>query len=498
MATTNLGLSVSDVVSVSVSLQPQAAQQRNFGSLLIMGDSNVIDTNQRLRLYSSLAAVGLDFGGTAPEFLAAQIFFGQATQPAQAYIGRWARTATNGVLAGGVLSATQQLISNFSSISSGGLNITVDGTPHNLTAINLTSVTNLNAVASALQAALSGAATVFWDSDNSVFRVSSASSGPTSSVTFATAPGSGTDISSLMGLIAAGGGYTVTGISAESALAAVIALAAQSNAWYGLMFASSVMPSDPDDVAVAGFINGVTPARICGISTQEPGVLSSAVSNDVASQLQALGYNRTYTQYSGSSPYSAAAAFGDAFTVNFNGQNTLYTLKFQQEAGVAPETLTETQAAAADAKNCNYFVNYNNNTAILQQGKMSGGQFFDVIHGTDWLQNFIQTAVFNVLLTAGTKVPQTDAGVNRLVVAIAACCEQAVTNGLVAPGVWNGPTIGPIVSGSTLSKGYAIFAPPVSTQSQAARAARQAPVITACIKLAGAIHSASVVLNVNQ
>ena len=32
----NLGLSVSDVVNVSVFLAPTAAQQRNFGSLLIL------------------------------------------------------------------------------------------------------------------------------------------------------------------------------------------------------------------------------------------------------------------------------------------------------------------------------------------------------------------------------------------------------------------------------------------------------------------------------
>jgi uncharacterized protein DUF3383 len=63
--------------------------------------------------------------------------------------------------------------------------------------------------------------------------------------------------------------------------------------------------------------------------------------------------------------------------------------------------------------------------------------------------------------------------------------------------VWLGPPIGEIITGQTLSTGYYIFAPPVASQSQAARAARQAPVLTACIKLAGAIHSASVILNVS-
>ena len=43
------GLAVSDVVSVQVSLNPIASALRNFGALLILGDSSVIDTQTRIR-----------------------------------------------------------------------------------------------------------------------------------------------------------------------------------------------------------------------------------------------------------------------------------------------------------------------------------------------------------------------------------------------------------------------------------------------------------------
>ncbi|ELJ9363915.1 DUF3383 family protein, partial [Salmonella enterica] len=66
-------------------------------------------------------------------------------------------------------------------------------------------------------------------------------------------------------------------------------------------------------------------------------------------------------------------AFGRAFTVNFNGSNTTITLKFKQEPGVTYETLDLSQAKALDAKNCNVYVYYQNDTAILQQGVMSSG-----------------------------------------------------------------------------------------------------------------------------
>jgi hypothetical protein len=495
---TNLGLSVSDIVNVQIAMSPRAAQERNFGSLLIVGDSAVVDIQERMRLYTSIDSIAADFGTAAPEYLAALLYFSQSPQPLNCYVGRWARTATHGTLRGGLLSATQQLIANFTSISDGGMNITVDGVVRNLTSLDFTDETNLNGVASIIQTALSTAATVTWDANNVRFVVKAVSSGPTSGVSFATAPASGTDISAMLGLRSTSGGYSVAGINSETLLAAVQKFGGMSNDWYGLQIAASVIPSTLEYTAIAAYIEAAGVSRIFGATTQEAGALDATITDDLASALAALGYKRTFVQYSSSSPYASASIFGRAFTVNFDGSNTTITLKFKQEPGVAPETLTETQAAALAAKNCNVFVKYNNNTAILQQGVMSNGFFFDEVHGTDWLQNDLQTDVYNLLYTSATKIPQTDSGINQIVARISARLEQAVVNGLVAPGVWNAPGFGALNTGDTLSKGYYVFAPPIVTQSQADREARKAPAIQAAIKLAGAVHSSNIVVNVNR
>ncbi|HHT8322297.1 TPA: DUF3383 family protein [Enterobacter roggenkampii] len=178
------------------------------------------------------------------------------------------------------------------------------------------------------------------------------------------------------------------------------------------------------------------------------------------------------------------------------GRNTTITLKFKQEPGITYETLTTNQAAALDAKNCNVFVYYQNDTAILQQGVMSSGDFFDERHGLDWLQNYVQTNLYNLLYTSTTKVPQTDAGVTRLLSNVEQSMDQSVTNGLVAAGVWNGGPIGQLDSGDTLTKGYYVYAQPISEQAQADREARKAPVIQVACKLAGAVHFADVQINV--
>jgi hypothetical protein len=492
-----MSLSVSDVVNVSVVLSPIAAATRNFGSLLILGSSSVVDTTERLRLYSSLDGVATDFGTSAPEYKAASLYFGQTPQPSVLYVGRWAQAATSAVLHGGVLSTAQQALANFTAVASGGLRITVDGVLKSLSAINLSGVTNLNGVASAVTAALAGSATVTWSASLQRFDVVSATTGATSLITVAQAPVAGTDISALMGLQSGQASAPVAGIAAEALVDAVAALANQSTDWYGLYVAAAGVTT-ADILAVAGFIEGTGNSRIFGVTTQSSTVLDPSNTTDIASQLKGLGYKRTFIQYSGANAHAAASIFGRAFTVNFSGSNTTLTIKFKQEPGVTAENLTSSQAATLKAKSCNAFLAYQNGTAIVQEGVMVNGYFFDEVHGTDWLQNDVQTAVFNLLYTSTTKIPQTDGGINRIVATVESRLAQAVVNGLLAPGVWGTDGFGALNSGDTLPKGFYVYAAPIATQSTADRAARKAPVLQCALKLAGAVHFVNVILNVNR
>lgn len=495
----NLGLNVSDVVNVQIVMSPKAAATRDFGSLMILGDSNVIDTVERLRLYTTLEGVAAEFGSNAPEYKAAALYFGQTPQPSRLFVGKWARLATSAVLHGGILSNAEQAIAAFNAITNGAFTIVIDGgAATNVTALNFSADTNLNGVAAKIQAKLPAGVTCVWNASQARFEITSSTTGTGSTLAFATAPGSGTDVRALLKIGSTNGGSVVNGIAAESLLSAVQTFGNMSSAWYGLYVASSVAPSDDDVVSVAGFIEGMSASHIYGATTQNTAVLDSTQTTDIASRLKALGYKRTFTQYSGNNPHAAASILGRAFTVNFQGSNTTLTIKFKQEPGVAAENLTESQAATLDAKNCNVFVQYNNDTAIIQQGEMANGYFFDEVHGTDWLQNDIQTAVYNQLFTSTTKIPQTDAGINLIVATIAHRMEQAVTNGLIAPGVWNASGFGALKQGDTLANGYYIYAPPVATQSQADREARKAPVIQVAAKLAGAVHSTDIIINVNR
>lgn len=268
------------------------------------------------------------------------------------------------------------------------------------------------------------------------------------------------------------------------------------NSWYGLHLAVASDPALADVTSVAAAIQAATVSRIFAYSTSDTEVMNSATTADIAATFKAAGYGRTFIQYSSKSRYAALSAFGRAFTVDFTGSNTTITLKFKQEPGVTYETLTAPQADALEAKNCNVYVYYNNDTAILEQGVMCNGDFFDERHGLDWLQNAVQTADYNTMYTSTTKIPQTDKGTTKRIANIELVLQQAVTNGLFAPGKWTGGDIGELTTGDTLTKGYYIYAESVDDQAQADREARKGVPIQVAAKLAGAVHYGTVAITV--
>lgn len=495
------GLSMNDAVTVTISLAPTAIPLRNFGAFLILGPTpKVIDTNERLRVYTTLTGVVNDFGSSAPEYLAANLFFSQNPQPSILYVGRWAQAPTAAGIHGGTVSVANQLMSGWTAITTGSMVITVDGTVKTLSALNFASQTNLNGVAGVIQTALGGSITCVWNSNYSRFEIYSGTTGASSTITYASPTGSGVDISAKAGLTAASGASApCNGIVAETPLVAMTTLA-NYGVWYGGMFAPAAVGdiTDAQYIAAATFIAGASPSRIMAITSQSAAILDPTQTGDIASQLKALTNNRAFVQYSSSSLYAAAAAFGRGFTVDFSGNNTTITLKFKTEPGVVAETLNETQAATAIAKNANVFVNYSNGAAIIQNGVMSGGAFFDVIHGTDWLQNLTQTDVFNLLYTTTTKVPQTNPGMHLIATTIENSMIAGVYNGLLAPGQWNAPGFGQLSQGQYLTKGYYVFCQPIEDQNQSDRAARKATLMQVAAKLAGAVHTANVIINVNN
>ncbi|MDC9593508.1 DUF3383 domain-containing protein [Xenorhabdus sp. IM139775] len=486
------GLPISSIVNVKINMAPRAASSRNFGSLLIVGASNVINTHERLRYYTDIEGVGADFGMDTPEYQAAALYYSQSPQPVDLYIGRWAKEQTPAALRGAVLTKPEQVMNRFTAVSDGSFKWVIEGKETAITGIDLSRETNLNGVAERLAEKLKNAS-VRWDSISSRFAVSLQTSGKLGYVTRAA---SGNYIGDILKLDATSGATVIDPTAPETIAEAVATLGSVSGAWYGLVIADNTL-SDNDVLSVARYIESASVSRIYGHTVTKTGVLDLDVDTDIGSQLKGAFLGRTLWQYS-AQPYAVASLFGRMFTVNFQGNRTTITLKFKQEPAISAELLTATQARALSAKNGNVFVHYNNDTAIIQEGVMANGTFIDERHGLDWLQNYVQTNLYNLMYTSTTKIPQTDEGVTQLLANVEQSLSQGVNNGLVAPGVWGGDSFGALNRGDMLTKGYYVYAAPIAEQVQAEREKRKAPLTQCAIKLAGAVHFADVIINVNR
>jgi len=486
----NKALSVDRVVKVTINLSPTAAGRRNFGALLIAGASEVIDQSERIRAYTGISGVVADFGTTAPETLAAQLFFSQVPRPSLLYVGRWLKEAAPAVLRGAALTPEEAALAEWTGIVDGELTVPIDGAPATVSDLDFSGAVTLEGIAAIVSAALAafGAACAY---DGTRFILTTAEAGAEKTIGYATGA-----LAAQMKLTAETGLAPVPGADAETPLQCAVTLADRSGDWYGLSFADTELTVD-EHLAVAAFIAASAKSRICAATVTDTRVMDGAYTQDLASRAKAAGNNRALIAYS-ANPYAAISALGRAFTVNFNANRSTITLKFKQLPGIVAEGLSETQALALDAKNCNVFAAYDNDTAIFQEGVMAGGAWFDEIHGLDWLQNAVQTEVWNLLYQSKTKVPQTDAGVNQIVARIEKVMGEAIANGLVAPGVWNGDGFGQLQQGDRLPKGYYIYAGLVDDQAQSEREQRKAPPIQIAAKLAGAIHSVDVQIDVNR
>ena len=488
-------LNVGDVVNVQVNMTPIAAARRSFGVLLIVGDSDVIDHGERIRYYTNgVDDVRGDFGGDAPEYKAAALYFSQVPQPYELAIGRWVSEAVAGYLKGGILTTAEKDIALWQAVTDGGFTIQVDGADVAVSTLDFSAATNLNGIATIIGTALGSAATIEYD--GSRFTVRSATTGAASTVNYATQPASGTDVSAMLKLTTAFALEPVSGADAESFADAVAKLADVSQDWYGITPATAMVLTQDDILDVAGFIEASEVSRIFGVTETSTQALDPTYVDDIPSKLKVLGYNRSFTQYSSSTPYAVASIFGRAFSTNFNANNSLYTMKFKQQPGVAYEQLTRTQARALKDKNCNVFVYYNTDQAIVQEGVMASGVFFDEMHGLDWLKNAVEIELWNVLYSS-RKVPQTNAGMNVLATVCKQVCEEAIFNGLLAAGTWNAEGFGQLERGMEIP-GYYIFFRDINLQAQSEREQRIAPPIQIAVKLAGAIHFADVVIDVNR
>ena len=237
-------------------------------------------------------------------------------------------------------------------------------------------------------------------------------------------------------------------------------------------------------------------------------VKADFAANGILGGLAAKGQNQIrglyYNDGVAADTYGFAAAYASrALSTDFTGSLTAFTMNMKQLVSFAPDnTLTQTDLVTAQANGVDVYPPFGFQ-GLTGQGNMFtsvANGFFDQIYNQFWMKFALQVAGYNYLAQTNTKIPQTESGMDGLKNAYRQVLNQGVTNGVMAPGAWTSP----VVFGNPANLirsvgdiGYYVYSQPVAQQLPAQRALRQAPLIQIAAKMAGAIHTSAVIVEVN-
>jgi len=297
--------------------------------------------------------------------------------------------------------------------------------------------------------------------------------------------------------ILAGGGYLVViPLEASETLDEAIARTEDLVQYFGIM--STTVESQADMLAAAAVVQALV--KLAFFVQRASGSIDPGGSLDL---LRTGGFTQSRGLYYGADTdlealVMQASYAGRALSVNFSGSNTTSTMHLKDLAGVQPDpSMTQTLLNKALAAGADSYPSLQGVPKVFTSGE---NDFFDQVYNLLWFVGALQVAGFNYLAQAGTKVPQTENGMDGLKGAYRAVCGQAVTNAYVAPGAWNSPTTfgnQADMLANILQLGYYIFSTPIAQQLQVDREGRKAPLVQIAIKEAGAIQQSSVIINVN-
>lgn len=194
----------------------------------------------------------------------------------------------------------------------------------------------------------------------------------------------------------------------------------------------------------------------------------------------------------------AAAYASRGLSVDFDGNNTTITMHLKDLVGIQPDpSMSQTLLNKCQDAGVDVMVSIQGVTKVFTSGE---NMFFDRIYNQLWIVGRFQIDGFNLFAQTPTKIPQTEDGQLQLMSVLRKVCEQAVTNQYLAPGEWNSPTTfgsQEDLKSNIKQFGYYLYSAPLAKQSTAAREARQAAVVQAALKEAGANHSGSMIVNIN-
>lgn len=289
--------------------------------------------------------------------------------------------------------------------------------------------------------------------------------------------------------------------STETLAEALARISDVAGVFYGGAVVAGWTPDD--DELIDGVAYGQANRKLIGVARDTSAALtpSTGIFATITGAQQTQGRLWYYTLSALDSRISLAAYMSRLMSVDYTGSNTTLNMHAKTLVGVSPDTgITQTVLGQLATLGADCYPSFGGGGQELGKVFTSGANFFsDLVQNTNWLASALQVAGFNALAQVGTKIPQTEPGMQTLEGAYVAVLEQAVNNGFLAPGAWNGADrFGDPVAflRNIAESGYYVYHTPIALQSQANREAREAPLVQIAAKTAGAINSSNVLVSI--
>ena len=407
---------------------------------LLLTDNAIISASTMVLEFPSAAAVGAYFGLDSVEYAAADVYFtsynNKFSAPKAFFVARRIAEAAPAWLRGGKITQT---VTQLKTVTAGSMAISIDNTAYNVTGVDFSAANSYSDMAAILETAIhtivgTGAANVDFSSLTGAFTITSGTSGAASEVSYASATGTGSDLSALLNLTENRGAVLSVGMDALSVNEQMAAIRAKTENW--VSFTTAWEEAAEEMLEWAAWANS-NYGWLYVAYTTNAATASADSSADPASVLKNSGNDHTAIIY-GSLEY-ATFIMGVVGSIAWQRVNGTITAAFKKQSGLAPWVVDETTATILESKNCNYFGNFATRNAefiFMYPGCLSASDYgyIDPYVNSIWLNNRLQVSLMDGITSVG-RVPYNQRGYTMIAAWMMDPINEARNNAAIEPGV---------------------------------------------------------------
>ncbi len=400
--------------------------------------NSYIPTSTRVLEFFDTESVGDYFGLLSSEYAQSVIYFASNINagkiPVSIKFARFFEEATNGQILGKRNNSTT--LTQFKAITTGTINVTINGTAHSITAIDLSATTSLSSVASAIATAINavvaGSVICTYDTILAGFILTDILTlGSTSIISVAN--GTAGSLTNLLGLGLSDGAVQSNGVDAETIVECMDAIVDINRNFATI---NDLLGLNQDDVlSLVEWVTTNKTQYVYNVYSLDTNILVAGNTTNIfylIDQANSSGINKIYGNIDTSSFFAGICA-----GTNYDATAGTISFAYKQGNGLMPTVTSTAVADILESTYINYigkFASRANNYNFTYGGWVTGSyKTLANIYNNMWLADQLQTALVNLMLQ-NNKIIYTTSGYAKIGASIQNVIIAALNNGTIAIG----------------------------------------------------------------